>query len=41
LPETRGDEAEQLSGVIAVIYDAALDPARWQDAIAEACRFLD
>jgi hypothetical protein len=35
------DEAEALSALIGTIYDAALDPALWQDVIAGVCRFLD
>lgn len=35
------DETAQLSALIGVVYDAAIDSARWPDAIAEACRFLN
>jgi len=34
-------EAEQLSALIGTVYDAALDPARWIDAVEQACRFLN
>jgi DNA-binding CsgD family transcriptional regulator len=35
------DEAAQLSALIGVVYDAAIDSGRWPDALAEACRFLN
>lgn len=34
-------EAAALSALIGTVYDAALDPGRWPDAVAEACAFLD
>lgn len=33
-------ESTQLSSTIADIYDAALDPARWQTALASICAFV-
>jgi DNA-binding CsgD family transcriptional regulator len=35
------DNAEQVAALIGTIYDAALDPALWPDALGKACRFLD
>jgi DNA-binding CsgD family transcriptional regulator len=34
-------EAEQLSGLIGEIYDAALDPALWPEVLAQSARFVD
>ena len=35
------DEAAVLSALIGTVYDAALDPSRWPDAVGQACAFLD
>jgi len=35
------DEATALSALVGIVYDAALDPGRWPEAVAEACAFLD
>jgi DNA-binding CsgD family transcriptional regulator/PAS domain-containing protein len=35
------DEAAQVSHLIGDIYDAALDPERWDDVLNRACGFLD
>jgi DNA-binding CsgD family transcriptional regulator len=34
-------EAEELSRVIGTVYDAALDPELWPEAIRQACTFLN
>ena len=34
------DEAEVVSDVVAAIYDAAIDPALWPDALARATKFV-
>src|SRR6267143_1560400 len=33
-------DAAQLSSLVGGIYDAALDPARWPDVLAESARFV-
>ena len=33
-------DQRQLSDLIGVVYDAAIDPSRWEDAIAGAARFV-
>ena len=33
-------DQQQLSDLIGVIYDAAIDPSRWEDAIARAAQFV-
>lgn len=34
------DEAEQLSALIGLLYDAALDPSQWPSALKETARFV-
>lgn len=34
------DDQQQLSELIGVVYDAAIDPSRWEDAIARAAEFV-
>src|SRR5882672_10260085 len=33
-------DQQQLSDLIGVVYDAAIDPSRWEDAIARAAQFV-
>lgn len=35
------DEAATLSSLVGTVYDAALDPGRWPEAVGQACAFLD
>jgi DNA-binding CsgD family transcriptional regulator len=35
------DEAAALSALVGTVYDAALDPGRWPEAVGQACAFLD
>lgn len=39
VPARFGDQLE-LSDLIGAVYDAALDPSRWEDALARAARFV-
>lgn len=34
------DDQQQLSDLISVIYDAAIDPSRWEDAIVSIVQFV-
>ncbi len=35
------DESAALSAMVGTVYDAALNPERWPEAVAHACTFLD
>ena len=41
MPLFRGNAEEMISTLIAAIYDAALDPRKWQDFVDTVCREMD
>jgi len=41
IPQHSGNEAAELSSLIGAIYDAALDPALWNNVLEKSCGFFD
>jgi DNA-binding CsgD family transcriptional regulator len=41
MPQHSGNEAAELSSLIGTIYDAALDPALWNNVLEKSCGFFD